>query len=183
VALVRHAEPLVPMAGGPDDFHRGLTERGCAQAQRLVAELVQLRPVMVMSSPFLRAVQTVMPTARRLGMAVVTDPALREWDSGLAPCPDFADHYAISWADPGFVRPGGESLAQLSERAVRALRALADEFDRGAVVVGSHGTFISRALTGFGVTVDWPFSRTMPMPAIYRLRIADHQVTVTGPGL
>ena len=123
------------------------------------------------------------PAARELGLPVVTDLALREWDSGLVARPDFADQYAISWADLAFARPGGESLATLSERAVRAVRTLAAEFDGGAVVVGSHGTFISRVLAGFGVAVDWPFSQAMPMPAIYRLGLTDHGVHAAGPGL
>jgi hypothetical protein len=41
------------------------------------------------------------------------------------------------------------------------------------VLVAGHGTFISRALAGFGVPVDWAFVRVMPMPAIYRVRFAD----------
>ena len=181
--LVRHAEPSIPEPGGPDDLHRGLTPRGRAQAQQLIPELVSLAPVAVASSPYLRAVQTVQPTARHLGVPVTTDPALREWDSGLEPRPDYADHYAASWADATFARPGGESLAQLSERAVAALRALAANFDGGAVIVGSHGTFISRALAGFGVITDWPFSRVMPMPAVYRLDLAGHGIRASGPGL
>lgn len=183
MVLVRHATSVVPEPSGPDDFHRGLTRRGRAQAERLVAELVATRPVAVVSSPYLRAVQTVTPTARTLGLPVSTDLALREWDSGLAPRPDFADHYARSWADPDLARPGAESLTQLSERAVTTLRSLAAEFGGAPVVIGSHGTFLSRALAGFGVMVDWPFSQAMPMPAIYRLKLSDHGVHVAGPGL
>ncbi|HEY4453958.1 MAG TPA: histidine phosphatase family protein [Pseudonocardiaceae bacterium] len=79
-------------------------------------------------------------------MSVTLRAELREWDSGLEPGPDFAEHYARSWAEPTMSRPGGESLAQLSERAVTALWGLASEFAGGAVIVGSHGTFIARAL-------------------------------------
>lgn len=153
------------------------------QAELLVAELAGCRPAAVVSSPYLRAVQTVEPTALKLGVQVATDLALREWDSGLEPRADFAEHYARSWADTGFARPGGESLAQLAGRAVRALRAIAAEFTGSAVVVGSHGTFISRALAGFGVTLDWPFSYAMPMPAIYWLSLGGDGVHVAGPGL
>ena len=33
--LVRHASPYLPTLGGPDDFHRGLTARGHAEAAAL----------------------------------------------------------------------------------------------------------------------------------------------------
>lgn len=182
VILVRHAEPLLPEPNGPDDFQRGLTDQGRRQAEQLVADLIAFQPVAVVSSPYLRAVQTVAPVARCLGMSVTLRTELREWDSGLEPRPDFAEHYARSWAQPTTSRPGGESLAHLSERAMQALWALTRDFAGCAVVVGSHGTFIARALAGFGIAVDWPFSRAMPMPAIYRLSLGS-TIHAEGPGL
>jgi 2,3-bisphosphoglycerate-dependent phosphoglycerate mutase len=180
--LVRHAQSVIPSPGGPDDHHRALTPAGVEQAERLVAELERVRPRSIASSPYLRAVQTVEPLGRALGLPVETSYALREWDSGLDPTPDYARHYAASWADPAFARPGGESLDQLTERATAALTALARP--HGTVVVGSHGTFVSRALVGFGLTaVDWDFSRAMPMPAVYRVRFDEGGVQVSGPGL
>jgi 2,3-bisphosphoglycerate-dependent phosphoglycerate mutase len=174
IVLVRHAESVHPTPGGPDEYHRPLTETGLAQAEELVAELAALQPDRILASPYLRAVQTVAPLAKALGLPVDTDHALREWDSGLEPTGDWARHYEASWADPDFARPGGESLNQLTARATAALSSLT-----GTVVIGSHGTFVARALSGFGVTTDWPFSNAMPMPAIYR--IAD--TGITGPGL
>ncbi|QUQ71940.1 histidine phosphatase family protein [Kutzneria sp. CA-103260] len=174
IVLVRHAESVIPTVGGPDEYHRPLTGNGRAQAEGLVAELAAIGPSLIAASPYLRAVQTVEPLARVLGLPVRTDHALREWDSGLEPTPDYARHYAASWADPDFARPGGESLNQLTERAVSILRSFT-----GTVVIGSHGTFVARALADLGVPVDWPFSQAMPMPAVYR--IAD--TGITGPGV
>ncbi|MBB4963991.1 histidine phosphatase family protein [Saccharothrix violaceirubra] len=180
---MRHATSHVPVPGGPDELHRGLSAFGRTQAGQLVDDLADLRPDAIASSPYLRAVQTVEPLARRFGVTVTTDAALREWESGLEPRPDYADHYARSWADPDFARPGGESLAALSTRAVAALRVLADQHAGGTVVVGSHGTFVARALAGFGVAVDWPFSAAMPMPAVYRLSFSGMRFHAEGPGL
>jgi 2,3-bisphosphoglycerate-dependent phosphoglycerate mutase len=167
--FVRHAKPVIPRPGGPDDYHRPLTREGKAQAEQLVDELAKLKPTLIASSPYLRAIQTVEPLARAIGIPVRTDHDLREWDSGCRPTPDYA-------------RPAAESLHQLTDRATTILTSLARE--HRAVVVGSHGTLISRALVGFGLTtVDWAFSQAMPMPAIYRLHFADDQVTAMGRGL
>jgi 2,3-bisphosphoglycerate-dependent phosphoglycerate mutase len=174
IVLVRHAESVHPTPGGPDEYHRPLASTGFAQAEDLVEELAAVKPDRILASPYLRAVQTVQPLARALGLPVHTDHELREWDSGLAPTNDWARHYEASWADLDFSRPTGESLNQLTARAVSALRPLT-----GTVVIGSHGTFVARALAGFGVPVDWPFSSAMPMPAIYRITDTD----ITGPGL
>lgn len=74
-------------------------------------------------------------------------------------------------------------MHELTVRATAALRSLARDHPDRVVVVGSHGTFISRALLGFGSSVDWPFCAAMPMPEIYRLHFTEGRVVATGPGL
>lgn len=173
LVLVRHAESVPPSPGRPDDPERPLTAAGVAAAELLAHELVAMNPTAVVSSPYRRAVATVEPAARRAGLEVTTHWELREWDSGLAPTPDFAGHYERSWADPDLARPGAESLRQLTARAMAAADRLAEEHDGGVVLVGSHGTFVSRLLAGIGPGIGWPFSRDMPMPAVHRLRWPD----------
>nr|WP_280254293.1 histidine phosphatase family protein [Nocardia abscessus] len=90
----------------------------------------------------------------------------------------------LSWAEPSSARPGGESLRQLSDRATAILTKLAQRHRGHTIVIGSHGTFISRALVGFGRhDVSWVFHREMPMPAVYRLDFEDEIVRARGPGL
>lgn len=170
IVLVRHAESLPPAPGQPDDPERPLTAAGVAASELLADELASMNPTAVVSSPYRRAVETVAPAARRAGLEVTTRWELREWDSGLEPTSDYAVHYERSWADPDFARPGAESLRQLTARAIAAVERLAVEHVGGVVLVGSHGTFVSRLLAGFRPGIDWSFSRDMPMPAVHRLR-------------
>jgi 2,3-bisphosphoglycerate-dependent phosphoglycerate mutase len=175
VVLVRHARSVPPEPGGPDDYRRPLTPAGRRQAEALVPVLATPRPVLIASSPYRRAA---------LKLPIETWPDLREWDSGLEATPDYARHYAASWAEPDLARPGGESLRRLSERATAVLTGPARAHPGSAVVVGSHGTFVARALAGVGVAgSDWPFAAAMPMPAVYRLRFTADGVHATGPGL
>lgn len=183
MVLVRHALSVFPIPDGPDETHRPLTAEGVRQAQNLVAESTLLAPAVVWSSPYRRAIQTVEPCATHLGLPVLVSSRLREWDSGLEPTPDYLRHYERSWSDPDLARPNGESLAQLTRRSVSALASLARGAPGATVIVGSHGTFISWALVGFGVDVDFSFTRAMPMPAAYHLHLTDHGASVTGPGL
>ncbi|MEK8105243.1 histidine phosphatase family protein [Micromonospora sp. M12] len=125
VVLVRHALSVQPTADGPDELTRPLTPAGLRQARDLVGALVEPRPVAVWSSPYCRAVQTVRPTARALGLTVRPWWNLREWEDGLPYTTDWEPHYERSWADPSFARPDGENLDQVTARAVAAVRALA----------------------------------------------------------
>jgi 2,3-bisphosphoglycerate-dependent phosphoglycerate mutase len=173
VVLVRHASSVPPTADGPDELTRPLAPDGLRQAIDLVETLTEPRPAAVWSSPYRRAIQTVRPTAQALRLPIGIRWDLREWDDGLPYTDGWEPHYARSWADPSYARSAGESLDQLTIRAVDAVRALARENRGRLVIAASHGTFISRALAGFGAPVDWAFWQRMPMPAMYRLRFAD----------
>lgn len=138
-------------------------------AQVLVPRLLSYVPAVVLSSPQLRAVQTVAPAAAALGLAVQTWPELREWESGLLPSADWEALYAHSWANPGSAYVGGESLDSLTVRAGKAMVRMVAEYPDATVVVGSHGTFLSRALIAAGHHADWESCRAMPMPAVYEV--------------
>jgi 2,3-bisphosphoglycerate-dependent phosphoglycerate mutase len=169
IVLVRHAESVWPALGVPDHDERPLTGNGLAAASSLVPRLAAYAPAAVLSSPQLRAVQTVAPAADALGLDVITWPELREWESGLLPSADWETSYAHSWAHPQFAHGDGESLDELTVRSGKALARMAAEYPDATVVVGSHGTFLSRALIAAGHHADWESCRAMPMPAIYEV--------------
>lgn len=169
--MVRHAQSVWPRLGEPDDDQRPLNSDGLEAASSLVPRLVEFAPTVVLSSPQLRAVQTVAPAAEAMGLPVTTWPELREWESGLLPSADWEAPYAYSWANPGFAHGSGESLDELTVRAGRALARIAAEYPDTTVLVGSHGTFLARALIAAGHRADWEFCRAMPMPAIYEVTL------------
>lgn len=77
--LVRHAEPVrIVDADGPAD--PPLAERGARQAEALAAYLAEEGIGAVWSSPMLRARETAAPLAAALGIDVVVDTELAEWD-------------------------------------------------------------------------------------------------------
>ena len=175
VVLVRHADAVTPRVGGPSEYERPLSALGHQQASALVPDLVALGPDRVVSSPYLRAIQSVSPAAEALGVAVELDPDLREWDSGIAPTPDWEEQYRQSWRVEDECREGGESHRTLQIRASSALRRYLGGDDT-VVVIASHGTWISRALRGLGLDIDADFWLAMPMPAVYLIDATGSEV-------
>lgn len=169
IVFVRHAQSVRPRLGEPDDDQRPLRADGLVQAEELVERLAAYAPAAVLSSPQLRAVQTVRPTADALGLAVTTWAELREWESGLVPSAEFVTQYGYSWANPGFAYGSGESLDALAVRVRKALTRIAAEYPDATVLVGSHGMFVSRALIAAGHHADFESLGAMPMPAIYEV--------------
>jgi phosphohistidine phosphatase SixA len=76
--LLRHAKAGDRQAWAGDDRLRPLDERGRRQAEALVELLRPLGIRRIVSSPYVRCVQTVEPLAAALGLAVELDERLAE---------------------------------------------------------------------------------------------------------
>lgn len=76
--LVRHAQALSRSNWDGDDSLRPLSTRGRKQAGALVASLTEWKPTLIISSPYLRCVDTVMPLATALGLIGQPSHALVE---------------------------------------------------------------------------------------------------------
>ena len=76
--LVRHARAGSRSRWKGDDRLRPLTKKGATQAQGLVAVLKPFGPGPILSSPFVRCIQTVEPLARKLALKVEEVDELEE---------------------------------------------------------------------------------------------------------
>ena len=172
LVLVRHAQ-AVPIGTPPwaeRDDQRPLTEVGLRDADLLAMELDPYHFSAVYSSPYLRAVQTVTPTAARRSLAVQPLDDLRERRLASAPSDDWPDLLARAWADPDFAPPGGETGRAAQLRGMRALDLLrARHTFGGRLLVGSHGNLISLILQALEPGVDHAFHVAMPNPAVFHV--------------
>lgn len=143
--LVRHGATewnVTKRAQGQADVP--LNDLGRRQARHL-ADLLRRRDIdAVYSSDLQRAVDTIKPLADERGLEVVADPDLREIDQGewTGLTTDVIRHrWPDLWgpARHHSARPGGESPADVRERALRAVRRAVERHPGGAVVVVSHG--------------------------------------------
>jgi broad specificity phosphatase PhoE len=134
----------------------GLDDHGRRQARRSARLLAALPPTTLISSDLSRAADTAAELAALTGLAVPTDPRLREthagrWEGLLAEEIRASDgELWDAWqaGDPR-VRPGGgETRGEVADRAAAAVgESLAGLPDRGVLVVATHGG-TARALIG-----------------------------------
>ena len=78
VLLVRHARAGDRSSWTDDDRLRPLDKRGRRQADAMVAPLAGYALTRLVSSPYLRCVQTLEPLSARLGMPVESNPGIAE---------------------------------------------------------------------------------------------------------
>ncbi len=82
--LLRHAAAGDRDDWDGDDFHRPLDAKGRRQAEALVEVLRPFGVLRVVSSPYVRCVQTVEPLAAALGLPLEQDERLAEGEGGAA---------------------------------------------------------------------------------------------------
>ncbi len=84
VLLLRHARAGKRSDWDGDDRFRPLNERGRLQAERLIEQLSGREFKRIVSSPYLRCVQTVEPLAQARGLTVEESEALAEGSGAAA---------------------------------------------------------------------------------------------------
>lgn len=150
--LIRHGQSLAnaqDLFAGHSDFD--LSELGHEQAKRSADWIAKRERVdVIYSSDLLRAYHTATPLGERLGLPVIPDKGLREifageWE-GLS-FPYIAEHYADAFSvwrnDYSAARPvGGEATAEVYERIVPHIRALAERHEGQTIVLATHATVI-----------------------------------------
>jgi broad specificity phosphatase PhoE len=146
IILVRHGET----AWNVEEVFRGrldieLNERGIKQAELLAESLSELKIEAVYSSPLKRALKTAEVIARRQRLEVRVSPGLIDGDFGqwqglsLKEVRNKYTELYEQWAtSPQLVKiPGGESLDEVRERALKVVDGVVAEHG-GRVVLVSH---------------------------------------------
>ena len=167
----------------------GLNQLGRWQAQRLAEALADEALDAVYASDLARARDTAQPLARRAGLAVHTDPGLRERGFGVFEGLTFDEieqrfpDGARRWRqrDASFGSEGGETLTAFYARAVAAVTALAARHRGQHIVVVAHGGVLDalyRAATR--VALAAPRTGQVGNASINRLLASDAGLTLVG---
>lgn len=124
-----------------------LSPQGREQAGALGRRLAGEKIAAVYASDLLRARETAEIIAAYHGLAVITDPALREINFGVwegLTLDEIKARYKAElqqwWTEPTRYRaPGGETLSEMAERVIRSVQAIVARHNGEQVVVVCHG--------------------------------------------
>jgi probable phosphoglycerate mutase len=139
-----------------------LNARGRTQAEA-IAEALGHRPLAaIVATPLERTQQTAAPLASRQGLSIRIEKELIDIDFGEWTMIPFDQLYqdprwdAFNRFRSGIPTPGGETMAAVQARAVRALIGLRREFPSGDVAIFSHGDVIRSIIMHFlGLALDF----------------------------
>jgi probable phosphoglycerate mutase len=148
--LIRHAEPVkIVDADGPADPPLG--ERGIHQAERLADYLGEEAIGAVWSSPMQRARETAAPLAKQLGIDIVIDSELAEFDkeaTSYIPVEELKatkDERWLAMVEGNFDADGVDPV-EFQRGVVRAIEHIITGNPGGSVAVVCHGGVINAFL-------------------------------------
>jgi len=160
VLLIRHCESTGQAPDAP------LTEKGRAQALKLAAWLADHPIDHIISSPYLRARESIAPFAQGAHLAIDIDERLAERRLSPNPTALWREVVRMSFHDPDHRVPGGESGREAVVRGWAALKA-ALEGSRRLPALVTHGQLMSLLFhaidSSFGFS-DW---ESLTFPDVY----------------
>lgn len=146
VYFVRHAEPNY---NNHNDELRELTIKGLKD-RTLVTEFFKDKNIdIVLSSPYIRAVDTVKEFADAYNLKIETVFDFRERKIDSVWIEDFTTFCKQQWNDFSYKLSDGETLNEVQSRNVEALKLVLDKYKNRNIIVGSHGTALSTIINYF----------------------------------
>ncbi|RDU36872.1 histidine phosphatase family protein [Neobacillus piezotolerans] len=165
IYFVRHAHTEYT----PDELGRPLSVRGKKDAER-VAELLKNKNIsVVLSSPYMRAVETVAGVAKAIGTEIKTIEGFRERLLSGQSVDDFSTAIQKVWKDEEFAWEGGESNKDAQARGVAALNHVLDIYKGETIAIGTHGNIMAIIMNHFSEEYGFEFWNNLEMPDIYKL--------------
>lgn len=151
IYFVRHAQPNYD---NHDDYARELTGKGMEDRKLVTAFLADREIDAVLSSPYIRSVDTVKDFADANGFTIKTIDDFRERKVDSVWIEDFYGFSKRQWEDFSYKLADGEALGEVQERNIAALNQVLQDYEGKNIVVGSHGTALSTIVNyyepGFG---------------------------------
>jgi broad specificity phosphatase PhoE len=184
--LLRHGEHVLRgrvLAGRMPGV--GLSVRGRAEIAAVADRLAEEEIKALYSSPLQRARETAEIISERLALPVqyredVLELDFGEW-TGLTFDAVRADQRWLAWSRCRSIAavPGGESMREVQERAVKALIDLHQIHGHGTVVIVSHGDVIRAALLfALGMPLDLYSRIEVGLASINTIHIDDSGIRV-----
>ncbi|GEN46054.1 histidine phosphatase family protein [Alkalibacillus haloalkaliphilus] len=169
VYIVRHCE-----AEGQEPSSQ-LTEQGEIQAYRLRDFFSEQRVDQIITSPFERAIQSIMPTAQEHQLDLYIADDLQERKLSSENLSDWMERLEQTYQDFDLKFSGGESSREAADRAVKVLTDIKLSQNKATIVV-SHGGLISLILNHFDPSFGFEGWKQLTNPDIYEINLTRREV-------
>ncbi|MFD4704056.1 histidine phosphatase family protein [Gottfriedia sp. NPDC058432] len=168
IYIIRHCEAV----GQP--YEANLTKRGLHQANHLADFYSKIKIDQIISSPFLRAIQSIEPTSNEKKIDIVLDDRLSERMLSSIDLPDWLDKLEATFEDMELKFDGGESSQEATNRAISVIDEIIKSEKKSTIVV-THGNLMSLILKQFNEEFGFENWKKLSNPDIYLLKFKNNE--------
>jgi 2,3-bisphosphoglycerate-dependent phosphoglycerate mutase len=161
--IVRHCQAVGQEPNTP------LTSEGHLQAIALADLLFDFGIERVISSPFIRAYQSIVPLAERLRLSIETDNRLIERVLCATPLNDWRERLAESFSNLDLYLDGGESSRIAMGRGIAVIDEVLQE-ETNTIAIVTHGNLMALILKHFDDRIGYAEWEKLSNPDVYRLQ-------------
>lgn len=169
IYMIRHAES--PFIIGQERT-RKLSNQGEIDAKKVTAIMNEKEIDLVVSSPYIRAIQTIEGIVDSKNIEVKVFEELRERQlKGAYKLPEEEIQQAIkkSFEDIDFKLSGGESVRDVQNRAIPIIKDLLNKYEAKTIIIGTHGNVMTIILNYFNKEYGYDFWENTSKPDIYKV--------------
>ena len=173
IYIVRHCQA----EGQPPESQ--LTEVGFQQAAELAVLFSNMKINRILSSPYLRAIQTVEPMSKETNIRIEIDDRLAERTLSSEDLPDWMDKLKATYDDLELKYEGGESSKEAMTRIVSVVEEAFGSDTENTIIV-THGNIMSLLLKNYQDSFGFEDWKNLRNPDIFLLKRDGKTDTVTG---
>lgn len=163
IYCIRHCSAIGQHKDSP------LTTEGTRQAQLMSMYLNEQNfPIdKIISSPYLRAVESIKPFADTKDLQINLDPQLHERVLSIEPLEDWLHELEHSFQNPNYRLPGAESSNDAIQRVNHILDHIFINDDAANVVLVTHGNLLTLLLSQYDSSFNFDKWKELQNPDIF----------------
>lgn len=168
--IIRHCQA----EGQPPEA--SLTEKGFEQALALTQFFSGIPIDRIITSPFLRAIQTIQPFAQKTNLEIEKDERLAERILSKEPLSNWLEVYKETYKDLDLKFSGGESTREATNRVLSLVHEIINDPEQNIILV-SHGNLISLLMSHlFSEINGFELWEKLSNPDVYQLQFNDQEL-------
>ncbi|WP_364278502.1 histidine phosphatase family protein [Peribacillus frigoritolerans] len=171
IYVVRHCEAQ----SQPSEAQ--LTKKGLKQAIYLSEFFSNTKIDRIISSPFLRAIQSVEPISEKINLKIEIDERLSERTLSTTDLPDWFEKLKATFNDMELKFEGGESSQEAMNRIVNVVDEVFKSETENTIIV-THGNLMSLLLKKYNNNFDFECWKNLGNPDVFQLTFTKNDVNM-----
>ncbi|MED1092272.1 histidine phosphatase family protein [Bacillus paramycoides] len=154
-----------------------LTNEGRDQSNTLAKFLIEnhLQIDYIISSPFVRAIDSIRPYALQANLPVQEDERLAERILSTVSMDDWLQKLEYTFSDIDIAFSGGESTKQAMDRAISLIQEVL-KLEHDTTLLVTHGNLLTLVLKHFDHTIGFGEWKALTNPDIYEITIDEQSI-------